>query len=227
MNLFESRKFEISFFVLVFLFVICDSLISAYGFKKRYNAFENDNPKADTVINENKSCIMTAEEESQKRDSFFYAMSEEGIEMIKHFEKLSLDKYKIEGEKYFTIGYGHQIRENEDIGEHISEKHADKLLESDIKKVNKSINSLVSELDDRLVFSQGFIDGLGSLIYNCGENGVRESKFFKRLKRCRFTSYETFKKDYDYALAGVKDSNIVFEGHKARRKAEYKIMIKD
>ena len=73
--------------------------------------------------------------------------------------------------------------------------------------------------------SQGFVDGIGSLIYNCGEEGVRNTRFFSRLKKCRYDeSGNILKKDLEYALAVVKETNITMSGHKPRRAAEYDIM---
>lgn len=166
-----------------------------------------------------------------------YHISKHGINFIKKFESCSLKKYKYKRkngtyEKYYTIGWGHVLYPNDKYynRKSITQSEADKLFEEDTKWLNQSCNNLISELSPHFKPTQGFIDGLCSLIYNCGENGIRNSKFFIALKNCRYNKdektgiYYINKKDYAYCMTLVKHTKIFEPGHKPRRKAESKLM---
>lgn len=166
-----------------------------------------------------------------------YHISKKGIKFIKKFESCSLKKYRYKRkngtyEKYYTIGWGHVLYPNDKYYNRnsISQKEADKLFIEDTKWLNQSCNNLISELSPHFRPTQGFVDGLCSLIYNCGENGIRNSKFFIALKKCRYDKdkktgiYYINKKDYEYCMTLVKYTKIYEPGHKPRRKAESKLM---
>lgn len=155
-----------------------------------------------------------------------YSMSETGKNFIKEKEALRLSAYRIKGEKLLTIGYGHQIQKNESYKE-IDEKTAEEIFENDINKINASINRILKNINPKFKFSQGFIDGLGSLIYNCGESGVKNTEFYKRLKNCRFdksTSSKINTSDLTFTLAAVKTTHVYLKGHKTRRIQEHNMM---
>ena len=154
-----------------------------------------------------------------------YKVSSKGESLIKGFESCSLTAYVLKGETFKTIGWGHRIYDGEDIPDNISQQDADRLFRKDIDSVNSSINVLMGEVSPMFKPSQGFIDGIGSLIYNCGEAGVRNTRFFTRLKNCRYDEDgNIIKKDLEYALAIVKHTNVTMTGHKSRRIAEYELM---
>ena len=166
-----------------------------------------------------------------------YHISKKGIKFIKKFESCSLKKYRYKRkngtyEKYYTIGWGHVLYPNDKYYNRssISQTEADKLFIEDTKWLNQSCNNLISELSPHFRPTQGFVDGLCSLIYNCGENGIRNSKFFIALKKCRYDKdkktgiYYINKKDYAYCMTLVKHTKIFEPGHKPRRKAESKLM---
>ena len=99
-------------------------------------------------------------------------------------------------------------------------------------KFNNSVQNLLSELDHRFVYTQSFIDGLASLAYNCGPDGVRKTRFWKRMKRCRYDKEKKAinKDDLIYAIEAVKTANIskiYYNGHKNRRKAEHNKMTEE
>lgn len=166
-----------------------------------------------------------------------YHISENGIQFIKKFESCSLKKYKYKRkndtyENYYTIGWGHVLYPNDKYynRKSITQAEADQLFIDDTKWLNQACNNLISELSPHFKPTQGFIDGLCSLIYNCGENGVRNSKFFISLKNCRYSKdkengiYYINEKDYAYCMTLVKYTKISEAGHKPRRKAESKLM---
>ena len=159
------------------------------------------------------------------------AVSVEGKEFIKKYESCVLIAYKLKGESRYTIGYGHVIYED-NIPHKISQKYADELFEKDMNRFNKSVRQLLSELDHRFVYTQSFVDGLASLAYNCGSDGVRKTRFWKRMKRCRYDNKKKAinKDDLIYAIEAVKTANIsknYYKGHKNRRKAEHNKMIEE
>lgn len=156
-------------------------------------------------------------------------VSESGKEFIKQYESLVLDAYKLRGEHRYTIGYGHVIYEK-NFPHHITKKQADEIFEDDMKKYQSYVREMLNELDDRFRYSQGFVDGLTSLVYNCGPDGVRRTKFWKRMKACRYDkkTKSINKDDLMYAIEAVKTANIskiYKKGHQNRRKREHKTMI--
>ena len=156
-----------------------------------------------------------------------YKLSKVGKDFIKSKETCVLDAYNDPDNKRRSVGWGHQIQPGESL-EHISQKKADELFEKDIEWVNEAINRLIKRQDNRFIYSQGFIDGLGSLIYNCGENGITLTEFWKRWSRCRYdknTLGFINQNDLNFTIAAVKTSRISAEGHITRRYDEHKLML--
>ena len=107
-------------------------------------------------------------------------------------------------------------------------ENEDKLFENDIEWVNDAINRLIKQHDNRFIYSQGFIDGLGSLIYNCGERGVTLTEFWNRWSRCRYDKNmpgNINQNDLNFTIAAVKTSRISAPGHIERRYDEHKLML--
>lgn len=154
--------------------------------------------------------------------------NEEGRNFIKQYESLSLDAYKLKGESRYTIGYGHVIYEN-NIPHHISKQYAEELFNKDMEKFDECVRDMLSELDHRFTYTQGFVNGLVSLTYNCGPEGVKKTRFWQRMKNCRYDKKNKCinKDDLVYAIEAVKTANIsrhYANGHKNRRKAEHATM---
>lgn len=151
-----------------------------------------------------------------------YTISKEGIAMIKDFEKCALTAYRdADG---WSIGYGHHTKDVKE-GMKITKKQADKYFEEDIKKFTPAVNRLIKNLPYEYEFSQGFIDGLFSLVYNCGEGGVKKSVFYQRLLKCRVANGIMNESDFNFTVAGVKNSRITCKGHIDRRYKEHLIML--
>lgn len=156
-----------------------------------------------------------------------YKISKDGKEFIKSYENCKLTAYRLPGEKYNTIGWGHYLQRKEEQNiETITQKQADKFFEEDIKWVNDVVTKLLNEVNSEYKWTQNFVDGLCSLVYCCGEGGIRNSKFYKRLKSCRFVNGKINKSDLEYTLASVKTTNCTKPGHYPRRAAEYEMMSK-
>lgn len=156
-----------------------------------------------------------------------YTLSRKGKDFIKSKEICVLHAYNDPDPQRRSVGWGHQIQPGERL-EHITQAKADKLFEKDVEWVNDAINRLIAKNDSRFVYSQGFIDGLGSLIYNCGERGVTLTEFWNRWQKCRYSkSSENYinKNDFNYTVAAVKTSRISAPGHVSRRYDEHKLML--
>ena len=156
-----------------------------------------------------------------------YRLSKIGKDFIKAKEICVLHAYNDPDPKRRSVGWGHQIRPGENL-EHITQNKANELFEKDIEWVNDAINRLIAQHDNRFVYSQGFIDGLGSLIYNCGERGVTLTEFWDRWQKCRYDRKQPGyinKNDLNYTIAAVKTSRISAPGHVERRYDEHKLML--
>lgn len=156
-----------------------------------------------------------------------YRLSKQGKDFIKSKETCMLHAYNDPDPKRRSVGWGHQIQPGESL-EHITQKKADELFEKDIERVNDAINRLLAQTDKRFIYTQGFIDGLGDLIYNCGERGVTLSVFWERLQKCRYDRNEPGfinKNDLNFTIAGVKTSRISAKGHVPRRYDAHKMML--
>ena len=157
--------------------------------------------------------------------SFPYSISDSGKQFIKDHEKLRLKAFNDPSPTKQSIGWGHQIKKGEDYKE-ITEQKANEIFENDIELVNASINRLLKKTNPNFKYTQNFIDGLGSLIFNCGEYGVSTTDFYKRLLKCRPDDSEDNirEDDLNFTLAAVKTSKVFCEGHKIRRMNEYNLM---
>lgn len=156
-----------------------------------------------------------------------YTLSKQGKDFIKSHEDCKLTAYNDPDRNRRSVGWGHQIQPGEYL-EHISQKKANELFEKDIEWVNDAINRILSNTDKRFIYSQGFIDGLGDLIYNCGERGVTLTEFYSRLIKCRYdknTPGFINQNDLNYTIAAVKTSRISAKGHISRRYNTHKMML--
>jgi GH24 family phage-related lysozyme (muramidase) len=151
-----------------------------------------------------------------------YTISNEGMEFIKQYEKCVLVAYADGGG--WSIGYGHH---GDDVyeGMTITKEQANELFKKDIKKFEKAVNRLIDNLPYEYEFSQGFIDGLFSFVYNCGEGGAKSSTFYERLLKCRVENGVMNKEDFLYTVAAIKESKISAPGHKKRRYDEHMLML--
>ena len=151
-----------------------------------------------------------------------YAISDKGIEMIKEFEDCKLTAYPDAGS--WSIGYGHHGADVYE-GMRITQVQADNYFKKDIQKCAGSVKRLIKALPYEYEFSQGFIDGLFSLVYNCGEGGVKKSVFYQRLMNCRVVDGVMNEEDFNFTVAGVKSSLVRCKHHVERRYKEHLIML--
>lgn len=153
---------------------------------------------------------------------FGYTISNNGKEFIKNKENCSLTAYW--DSNGYSIGWGHH---GKDVKKNmrISKAQAHKYFNKDIKLIEAAANRIIKSLPYKYKFSQNFFDGLCSLVYNAGENGVMKSEFYKRLKNCRVKRGQINSNDLNFSIAGVKMSRISCKGHISRRYDEHKLML--
>ena len=151
-----------------------------------------------------------------------YSISEKGKRCIQVYERLSLVLYKDGGG--YSIGWGHHLTPGESYTR-ISKAKADQLFNEDITKTNKAINRLLKRFNGKVKFRQNFIDGIGDLIYNCGEGGVMKSEFYKRLCNCRIKDGKFNENDLNFTIAAIKTMKITCKAHVSRRYETHKRML--
>lgn len=150
-----------------------------------------------------------------------YTLSERGIKSIKSNESCRLSAYH-DGNGW-SIGYGHHGSDVKP-GMTITAEEAEVLFKQDILKREASVRRLINDLPYEYEFHQGFIDGLYSLVYNCGESGVRKSEFYTRLQGCMPDPYGLALYGLWYACDALSVTAISAPGHVRRRQAEYDMM---
>lgn len=98
-------------------------------------------------------------------------ISKQGIDLIKSFENLRLTAYLCPA-GVWTIGYGHTA--NVKRGDMITEEQAQKMLESDLAWIERTIQAAVT-----VPLTQNQYDALCSIIYNIGSTMFRNSTLLK------------------------------------------------
>lgn len=96
-------------------------------------------------------------------------ISKTGIELIKKYESCNLLAYHLNGEKYWTIGWGHNGPDVKQ-GMVISQAKADLMLAEDLERYEKYTMALTNHL--RL--NQNQFDALVSFCYNCGPGTLKK-----------------------------------------------------
>lgn len=223
-----SKKIEKTFitFTIIwfFIFVLCPLFSNS--------AVNNRTVEIDEVIPIDTITVIDMDDEFEITEmeiefaSYPYKISNEGKEFIKSHESLKLIAYDDPTPQKRSIGWGHQIQPGENYTK-ITETKANELFDNDIKKVEAAVNRLLKKTNPNFKYTQGFIDGMCSLVYNCGEYGVSQTPFYQRLLKCRAdNSLDNINEsDLNFTLAAVKTSKVFCSGHKVRRQNEYEMMI--
>ena len=92
-----------------------------------------------------------------------------GIELIKKFEGFLQKAYRLPGERYYTIGYGHSFDTSIKAGTVWTRAQAEAQLKIDLRKFEKYVNEYVP-----LKLNQNQFDALVSYTYNRGLGGLRQ-----------------------------------------------------
>ena len=203
-------------FVIIFSIFLCTFVI--------YDKLTIDSQYVTDNIIEYESTIEEFTDVETKTNSLSpYAISESGKNFIKRTEALSLTSYW--DATGYAVGYGHHGKDiHKDMV--IDSLQAEIYFDEDMQKIEKSVERLIKALPYEYNFSQGFVDGLSSLVYNCGETGVRNTEFYKRLKQCRVVNGKMNHEDWIWTLSVVKETKISHKGHITRRAQEYAMMLK-
>lgn len=184
------------------------------------------------------------------KKSDYYKISDSMIEALMAVEDYSAVIYDAKNPKRknidmnnmkqdLTIGYGHKLTKEErkkwSKDKRMSKEEAKQLFIKDLKETERYLNKKLAQLpyDKKVEYSQGFIDGMGSLLFNMGYGNMfgagkrEESEFWSRLNKCRIDKNNNCMNvaDINFSIAAVRNQNITQRGHIARRKAEYSIMM--
>ncbi len=108
-----------------------------------------------------------------------YTTSNDGIELIKHFEGLKLEAYLCPA-KIWTIGYGHTRTAKP--GMVITEEQAEALLRADLVDFECAVNHAVT-----VPLQQHQFDALVSFAFNVGASAFRGSTLLQRVNAERWT----------------------------------------
>jgi GH24 family phage-related lysozyme (muramidase) len=143
-------------------------------------------------------------------------ISQEGVDLIKKYEGLSLKAYKVAGanEKYWTIGYGHY---SPDVKEHdvITKAKAEELLKSELHRFEVGVEELVT-----VGVNQHQFDALVSFSYNLGLGTLKNSTL---LKLVNGRDFKEAAKEFDkFVHAGGN----VLKGLVTRRNDEQALFLK-
>ena len=101
-----------------------------------------------------------------------------GIELIKGFEGFKAKAYKLAGENYYTIGYGHSFDTKINQDSVWTQTYATIILRNDLKVYEKHVNELAAKYE--FTFNDNQFSALVSYTYNRGRGGLdqllRDSK---------------------------------------------------
>ena len=109
----------------------------------------------------------------QKLNMNNFKLSERGYSHLMKFEGLRTKAYKLSGENFYTIGYGHHsadIKPNEVW----TESYAEMILKKDVQTFENQINNALNY--DKIEATQGQFDALVCLLFNL--KGVKKNGVF-------------------------------------------------
>lgn len=104
-------------------------------------------------------------------------LNENGINLVKQFEGLSLNVYHdIAG--FLTVGYGHKVLSSDDLrwGDQISQQTADDLLAKDLEIASNELKSVL-----KVELNENQFSALASFVYNLGINNLEHSHLLKMI----------------------------------------------
>jgi len=138
-------------------------------------------------------------------------ISEEGLEIIKHFEGCELEAYKCAA-GVWTIGYGHTKDVEE--GDTWSQEKAEHMLSKELEdEYEHYVNSLVI-----VPMNQCQFDALCSWVYNLGPANLKSSTLLKKLNAGDYEDIPNQIKRWNKAT--VNGERKVLPGLTRRREAE-------
>lgn len=146
-------------------------------------------------------------------------ISQNGIDLIKHYEGCSLTAYR-DSDNILTIGYGHTGSDVYE-GETISQDKADQLFLNDISSFVKMLNNALT-----VSLEQNQFDALLSFLYNVGpgEVGVKDGLFHLKSggpsTLWKMIESENFSGAAGQFTLWCRSGGVVLRGLLARRRSE-------
>jgi lysozyme len=131
--------------------------------------------------------------------------SQEGIDLIKRWEGLSRERY-LDVAGIPTIGYGHVIREDENLKK-VTGQQAEAILKEDLGKAEKAVTAAV-----KVPLAQNQFDALVSWNFNTG--AIKTSTLLRKLNEGMYSSVP------QQLMRWVNAGGRRVEGLYSRRKAE-------
>jgi GH24 family phage-related lysozyme (muramidase) len=124
-------------------------------------------PQTVAIANQNsissRSLNETRAEIAEPQIELATTISQNCVDLVKKYEGLKLEAYKLDGETNYTIGYGHSGKDVK-ANQTIDIEEADRLLLADLKGYANTVLDYCSYLD----LTQNELDALVSFTYNCG-----------------------------------------------------------
>lgn len=218
----EQRNIErVAFFLLGLLFAVASSTYTMW-LGEKYNLVEHKIEYTNVIsyVPANSISKSVKTHSGTKR-----SVSDKGIMFIMQNEGLLRQAvWDVNG---ISVGWGHKINSSDPkwlrdfkIGQWISASSANELLANDIENfLNPSLRYALRDLEssgvDTKKLSQGFVDGMADMIYNCGLNGMMSTDFYYTLKKGHI----------DKAISLVPSTRVYCDGHKTRREKTYRMMV--
>ena len=108
--------------------------------------------------------------------------SPQGLEFIKRFQGLSLEKYR-DAEGLWVIGYGHLIHDRERFDTLLTHPQAEALFERDVENYRQVLLQCIN-----VPLAQHQFDALLSLAFSLGPEGVQLSPITQEINRQDFNA---------------------------------------
>lgn len=136
--------------------------------------------------------------------------SEEMKTAIKQFEGLSLKTYRLNGEKFYTVGFGHYGLSEPTT---ITKSQADSYFNSDIDRIENQLYSTLLAYGNynEILTNQYLWDSLVSFTFNCG---------IGNLKKLTGDGKRSLKEIHDKIILYTKSNGTTLKGLERRRKYE-------
>lgn len=162
-------------------------------------------------------------------------ISDKMVNIMATYEGFAQYKYKdgidANGMQMYSIGYGHQIQETDNISEPISKENAIILFKKDIKSREKIVTSNLDKVGLIYEIRQCELDALVSFTYNTGGRNSLTNAAIEYIKNrtqdnanTLYTQFTTNGIYYSYYKNGEKQTDIL-PALLARRKREYNIFV--
>ena len=119
------------------------------------------------TIVEHEELTISRSIEEPRHEKTVNNISQNCIDLVKKFEGLYLEAYKLEGESKYTIGYGHSTT-NVYAGQVITKQQAEDYLTQDLQTAINCVNKL------NLKLNQNQFDALVSFTFNCGNSNLKK-----------------------------------------------------